>query len=219
MKLEREEAIRLNLQEVGGKRTFELQHLADLMLNKKTRVFKTGLFWMEGGSPVGRVCDLQLGADIARAVANFFLHSFLGCKLRESPAVSTKRFWDAAERFLNEEVTDPQLQARYLLAMTAEMRSQSVNVNPASFAKHHLEVPDQDGFRLAMKQAGVGASFVKDNQRIEGKLDRVQYEFASGIRLSGPSEAMKDRVTIEEREDTTHVEFDDKLEGLHGKSR
>lgn len=53
MKLEREEAIRLNQEKVGGRRTFNLEHLRDLMLSKKTRVFKTGLFWPDNGEVIG----------------------------------------------------------------------------------------------------------------------------------------------------------------------
>jgi len=44
LKLEKEEAVSLNHIDVGGKPTYDLAHLSNLVLNKKTRVFKVGLF-------------------------------------------------------------------------------------------------------------------------------------------------------------------------------
>lgn len=218
MKLEREEAIRLNQLDLAGKRTFELEHLADLMLNKKTRVFKTGLFWAAGGEIHGYVSDMQLGADLARAVANFFLHSFLGCKLLDDPATQTKRFWDTTEQFVNEQVSEPEQQNQYMIALTAEMRSQAGDVNPKAFAATHIDQGHRDAFRATMNQAGLDSIIVKDVNRIESKLRRIEFEFASGLRLSGPADVVEDRVTVEETEDgTTHVEFTDKLTRLRGK--
>jgi hypothetical protein len=219
MKLEREEAIRLNPQTIRGRRTFNLQHLADLMLNKKTKVFKTGLFWPSPADVVGRVCDLQLGRDLAREVANFFLQAFLGCKLAEEPAVVTKRFWDTTERFINEQVPDPERQTSYLLGLTAEMKSQKDQVTPRSFATEHIGPEDRDAFRAILRASGLDTPFPKDVERIATRIQQVQYEFASGLRLLGPADVVGERVTLEQREDTVHVEFDDQLKGLRGKGR
>lgn len=220
MKLEREEAIRLNQQRVDGRRTFSLEHLRDLMLSKKTRVFKTGLFWPEHDDVVGLVCDMQLGRDLARDVANFFLQKFLGCQLADEPAIVTKRFWDTAERFINDEVADPLRRTGYLLALTAEMTSQKTDVSPRGFAVEHVEPTDRDPFNSFMSETGLETPFLKDTRKIAGRIERVQYEFASGIRLTGPADEVRERVTLEEGEGgQTRVEFEDQLRGVHGKGR
>lgn len=220
MKLEREEAIRLNQERIHGRRTFSLEHLRDLMLSKKTRVFKTGLFWVAGDDTIGLVCDMQLGRDLARDVANFFLEKFLGCQLADEPAVVTKRFWDAAERFINEHVTYPLRQTAYLLALTTEMASQKPDVSPRGFAAEHVEAQDRDQFNTSMSEAGLETLFIKDTRKIAGRIERVQYEFASGIRLTGPVDEVRERVVLEEGEGgRTRVEFEDHLKGVHGKGR
>ncbi|MFY9586754.1 MAG: nucleoid-associated protein [Actinomycetota bacterium] len=223
MKLEREEAIRLALEERGGLHTFNLTYLRDLMLNKKTRVFKTGLFWRSGkkGKKVaGLVTDHQLGRDLERGIANFFLQKFLGCRLAEAPAVVTKRFWDRSERFINEELDDPERQRDYLLALTAEMTSQKTQVQPATFARDHIESKDRDHFKSFIAEVGVGAPFVKDTDKIAGRIKQVQFEFASGIRLSGPADQVDEKVKMEQRPGgQTRVEFEDELTKARGKGR
>jgi len=217
MKLEREEAIRLNQLNVDGKRTFELEHLADLMLNKKTRVFKTGVFWADQDEIHGYVSDMQLGYDLSRAIANFFLSSFLGCRLRDDPATQTGRFWDTTERFINESVAEPDAQNQYLIALTAEMRSQQAQLSPQAFAAQHIHQSDRDQFQRAMREAGITAGIVKDTSRIEPKLRRIEYEFMSGLRLSGPADVVDERVTMHETNGGTRVEFTDTLKRLRGK--
>lgn len=220
MKLEREEAIRLNQQRIGGRRTFSLEHLRDLMLSKKTRVFKTGLFWPADDGAAGLVCDMQLGRDLARDVANFFLQKFLGCRLADEPAIVTKRFWDTAERFINEQVADPIRQTTYLLALTTEMTSQKNDVSPRGFVAEHVESGDRDRFNTFMSEAGLDTPFIKDTRKITGRIERVQYEFASGIRLTGPVDEVRERVMLERGEGgQTRVEFEDHLKGVHGKGR
>ena len=49
-KLEKEEGVRLESMVFEGKTTFKLQHLRDLMLTKKTKLFKIGVFIREGDS-------------------------------------------------------------------------------------------------------------------------------------------------------------------------
>ncbi len=98
LKLEKEEGARVELGETDGKRTFSVQHLQDLMLTKRTKVFKVGLFVQaEAGlnSVDGWVCDTQRSYD--STVAHFFLERFLGCRLREQPEITTQRFFWAAE--------------------------------------------------------------------------------------------------------------------------
>ena len=88
MKLEREAGARVAAIRHQGKSTFDVEHLSDLMLTDKTRVFKDGLFVQEGTtleSIAGLVSDTQTAQWYKSDIADFFLRRFLGCKLREEP--------------------------------------------------------------------------------------------------------------------------------------
>lgn len=122
LKLEREQGARVELANTSGGRTFSVQHLRDLMLTERTKVFKVGLFVQTGAdlaSIDGAVCDTQKSYD--GTVAHFFLEQFLGCRLREKPELTTKRFFEATERFINEQVTEPEKKAQYQVALLAEL--------------------------------------------------------------------------------------------------
>jgi hypothetical protein len=63
LKLEREQGARVELAVTSGGRTFSVQHLRDLMLTERTKVFKVGLFVQTGAdlaSIDGAVCDIYL---------------------------------------------------------------------------------------------------------------------------------------------------------------
>jgi hypothetical protein len=63
LKLEREQGLRVRIHRAGGKLTIDMQHLRDLPLTDKTKVFKTAVLTVErGGDPAsvrGRASDDQ----------------------------------------------------------------------------------------------------------------------------------------------------------------
>ena len=63
LKLEREQGLRVRIHRAGGKLTIDMQHLRDLTLTDKTKVFKTAVLTVErGGDPAsvrGRASDDQ----------------------------------------------------------------------------------------------------------------------------------------------------------------
>ena len=74
MKLEREAGARVVPIQHQGRRTFDVQHLPDLMLTDKTRVFKVGFFVQEGAdldSIDGLVSDNQAGPVVPRRGSGF----------------------------------------------------------------------------------------------------------------------------------------------------
>jgi hypothetical protein len=121
LKLEREEGIRFQVQNVQGRLTVDLQFLRDLTLTNKTKVFKTSLFFLEDPSRpesiIGKVADDQRGQVQGRGVADFFLSTFLGTQLRISPARATLEFVQAAEEFFNDSVRNPEKRGQYQVAL------------------------------------------------------------------------------------------------------
>lgn len=104
LKLEREQGLRFRIQRRHGHYVVDLEFLRNLTLTDKTKVFKTSLFGLDDvPNPLtmqGRVSDDQRGQGQARGVADFFLHTFLGCQLRGNAAQDTLSFAQAAQTLL-----------------------------------------------------------------------------------------------------------------------
>ena len=109
LKLEREEGAQLEQGERNGRRTYEMSVLENLVLTDGTRLFKVALFVNTGSGPDdfdGLACDDQRPFGSTDELAQFWMR-FLGCRLKEEPRVSTKKFFDIALRYVNDIVTDP----------------------------------------------------------------------------------------------------------------
>lgn len=80
LKLEKESGVRVRQDVTGeGRRTLSMEHIRELMLTDKTKVFKAGLFFSTtDGSVEGLVSDKQRGYLPQTEIADFFLRSFLG---------------------------------------------------------------------------------------------------------------------------------------------
>lgn len=62
LKVEREDGVRIQRDTTEqGKTTFSAQHIKDLMLKSKTKLFKIVLFYQNGDNIIGFVCDQQQG--------------------------------------------------------------------------------------------------------------------------------------------------------------
>lgn len=130
LKLEREQGLRFRIKVVGGRHIVDLEFLRDLTLTDKTKVFKTSLLVagrgrLGPGAITGRVSDDQRGADTAAGVATFFLGTFLGCRLKDSPERTALEFVQAADGFINEHVQSPERRGRYQVALLATMQDQT----------------------------------------------------------------------------------------------
>jgi hypothetical protein len=218
IKLEKEEGTRVQRKKVQGGSTFSVDHLRDLMLTGKTRVFKVGLFARstESGEIRGLVCDKQKGPDTT--VAFFFLQRFLGCRLCESPEITTSHFYEAAQRFINEDVDDPEVKARYQVAIAQELSSTRTSVSPEAFANTNLETGDRAALLSRMEEAGVGpGSFPKDLAIVGPALRRIQWHFQQGVVVLASPEQVGSVVQVERLDDgRTRLAVTDALKDVQG---
>ncbi|OCB22499.1 nucleoid-associated protein [Mycobacterium intracellulare] len=217
LKLEKEEGARAATTEIDGMSTFTVEYMRDLFLTGRTRVFKVSVFMLDGDDPPqlrGWISDPQSrGID----VADFFLHTFLGCQLVDDPKIATRQFHTEAENFINTYVTDPATKARYETALVAELQGNSTEISIRSFADNYLDLKDRAPFQNAITAAGVAHSFVKDTQLI--KLARVQYEFVQGVKVSYPADNPGDVVTVNGRDDgKTELQVVDDLKKLNSRA-
>ncbi len=218
IKLEKEEGTRVQRKKVQGGSTFSVDHLRDLMLTGKTRVFKVGLFSRPTGSDVirGLVCDKQKGPGTT--VAFFFLQRFLGCRLCESPEITTNRFFEVAQRYINEDIDDPERKANYQVALAQELSSNRTTVSPEAFANTNLDAADRAGLMERLEGAGVGTrSFPKDLAIVKPALRRIQWQFQQGVVVLALPEQVGGVVQVEGLDDgRTRLAVTDTLKDVQG---
>lgn len=222
LKLEKEEGVRVEQMRRSGQMTFSVEHLKSLMLTGRTRVFKVGLFTRSGDtsrSDHGLVSDNQRGYYATTGVADFFLRQFLGCKLRERPAVTTKNFFDATERFINEEIADPVEKTQLQTALLAELGSNRPVIHPQAFADNHLRVDQRQPYIDYISAASIPVrEITKDNVLIAAHLKKIQMRFASGIAVVAPPDAFDRQLTVQPLQDgNTSVQIRDRLEDVKGR--
>lgn len=217
LKLEKEEGARAASAKVEGKTTYSVEYLKDLFLTGRTRVFKVAVFTLsEENRVTGWVSDPQSkGSEIA----DFFLETFLECRLVNDPKVATRSFHAEAERFINEQVSDPEKKMRYETAVIAELNGNAIEVNLHTFANNNLEVEDRAPFVSALQEAGVEAAFVKDIQLVRSRIRRVQYEFEAGVKVSCPADTPDGVVKVTGYDDgRTEMQIIDDLKKLHSRA-
>lgn len=214
LKLERERGTRFQSEVINGQRTFRLDNIEDLMLTDKTRVFKAALFFRptDDGEIEGHVSDEQRGIHAGRGIARFFLRDFLGCDFKERPNVTTQRAWEASESFINTEVSDPERQTKYQLALMTEMSSAAPQFNPANFANSHLVGADRQKFLNHLGKENVPTTgFVKDTELINSYIKLMLIESKNGIKVLGSRQAFKDHVSVKKHDQETVVEIKDDI--------
>jgi 37-kD nucleoid-associated bacterial protein len=224
IKLEREEGVRVRLNLVNGRRVIDLEFLHDLTLTDKTKVFKTSILVLDDPddptSLHGTVSDDQRGRTEGSGVANFFLYTFLGCKLRENPEKATRDFFDAAVQFINDDIEDPSKKGRYHVALLAAMQASAMDLRPQAFASSHLDAHDRPAFlqRVAARGLDPRGTFQKDTSLLRHKVEGFRLVFQSGMTLVGRREDLDDRVHLpSESTDASEVRITDAIKSLKGR--
>lgn len=199
IKLEKEEGARLKPSVINGRTTFDIEHLKDIMLTGKTRLYKLGVFAAaaENSDEVtGLVSDEQRGYHPRTEVASFFLKDFLGCRLLIAPNLATKRFFEATERFINESILDPVRKAECMNHLLSELTNQRNTVNPQEFALNHFDDNERRAYSQAVGEQIMAESFPKEVELIESRIRKLVMEFSSGIQIVGLQTAIDEKLTL-----------------------
>lgn len=223
LKLEKEEGVRLRQTTHEGLRTFDVSYIRDLILTRKTKLFKIGFFHPpddgSDGDPKGTVCDEQRGYMPRTEVAGFFLTGFLGCCLAEDPRISTKRFFLAAQDFFNEQIEDPVERTEALTHLLSELTNQRARINIREFARDHLPTQKRQAFLSHLEGHGFRThTIVKDIELIESQTKKMALEFQNGVTVVGDREAFGASVKVNRtREGAARVEITGTLKQVKGK--
>jgi hypothetical protein len=194
MKLEREEGAQLKLSDHDGKKTFEMDVLADLVLTDGTKLFKSALFARTGPGPEDVTvlgCDGQRSYTWSDELAQFWMR-FLGCKVREAPRITTKKCFEATLDYINTQMTDPELKNDLYDSILSEMKSQRKTFSPRRFIEDYVPDDHREPFRMFLAERHVTMKqFTMDISEIKSHLKRRSLETATGVRITVPPEADK----------------------------
>lgn len=224
LKLEREEGLRVRVRLVDGRRTIDMEHLRDLTLTDKTKVFKTAILVTSAPDRpdlvVGRASDDQRSLIEGDGVANFFLAKFLGCKLKVNPAIATRAFFEAVETFINEDVASPEKRAKYHLELLQALEGPVLDVQPRRFAERSVESNDQPALlaNVAARGLDLDSTFARDIGLIERRLRGFKLVFESGIVVVGGAEDLRDRIELRDNDSRNPgADINDTIRRLQGR--
>lgn len=218
LKVEREEGVSIKRDYNNqGKTTFSAQHIKDLMLTKNTRLFKIVLFYQENDNIVGYLCDQQQGSG-NKEVADFFLSEFLGCKLKEEPNVSTKKFFETVSDFINTEGFSDNEKVEIHTHLISELTNNTQTIQVLDFAKRSLPTDKIQKYMDALAENNVVSNFKKDLSMIADKIKRVRYELECGIKILGTENVIKEKLTLYQlKEGQTKIELIDRIRKVESK--
>jgi 37-kD nucleoid-associated bacterial protein. len=223
LKLQKQEGVRLERIGAAGQQTFSVEHLRQLMLTNETRVFKVAMFPAEDLATAvdihGVVSDKQRPYAPEKQVADFFLRDFLGCQVRDNPAKATSGFFHVSEKFINDEVAEPQARTQYHRALLSELTSQATMVDPRQFAALHLSPEDAPRFVDYLRDHDVGTGqFDKSIELIKNRLREIEYVLGSGLKVRGPEEAWDDHVEVSQTDgNMLELLIEDRLDSVNGR--
>jgi hypothetical protein len=220
-KVEHQEGVHLQPQvdDATGHRVFDVELLRQLIIGRNARVYKIGLIWAPTivNEPLrGLLVDRQNG----RSFAAYFLGPFLGFELTEQSEVLTKRFADGVQRAISQ-IPDPQKQARYEVALLAELSSNDELVHPLQFLQHHIDEGDQGLFESELATiTDEGHTFGKDLRLMGGMTTRARVQTAGGATIILPTEMLESgaaKITASDGSNTqARIEIKDEIESWSG---
>jgi hypothetical protein len=220
LKLEREQGLRLQINRVEDRVLVDIEHLRNLTLTDKTKVFKTSVMWLDKPgdelSLVGRVSDDQRGTRAGEGIATFFLSRFLGCRLTVNPEVATRDYVKAVESFING-LENQEHQAEYHIALLATLQDQQLDISPSGFAETHVRAEDVAAYIASIEAIGLDldASFQKDLTL--AKHTGFKWYFEHGMTLIGRREDVESGRLVVPESKLDPVEIRDTLMRLTGR--
>jgi len=219
LKVEREEGVRIQRDlNDRGQTTFSVQHIKDLMLTKKTKLFKIVLFYKDSDSIVGYLCDQQQGVFGNREVADFFLVDFLGCKLKEEPHVTTKKFFETAIDFLNSAALSDSEKVETHTHLISELTNNAPMINALDFARKCLPQAKAQEFINFLSNSHVPITFSKNITLIADRIKKIRYEFECGIKIWGTEDTIKEKLTFSTLDEgKTKIELIDRIKKVESK--
>ncbi|WP_026704423.1 nucleoid-associated protein [Flavobacterium soli] len=213
IKLERDEGAQLELDPIT--KSFNIKNVKDLMLTKKTKIYKVGLFINKLAFKAkfdGSTADLQIDPKSKKVVTTWFIEKFLGCKPVENPKTTTKKFYDYTTTYI-QAIEDPVKKVKYTQDLNSYLQKNSHNISAKEFANDYMETTDKEKYGKYLGEKNFRMSeFPKDNDYIEAKIKTITMTFTNDITITGKKGTFEKNVKLENQEDgTTKAEIISKV--------
>ena len=216
IKLERDEGAQLVLDPVT--KSFNIKDVQDLMLTKKTKIYKVGLFINKSELKIkydGSTADLQIDPKTKKEVTTWFIERFLGCIPLEDPRHTTKKFYTYTTTFIKT-IEDPIKQAKYRQDFNSYLQKNSQRISAKEFADDYMETTDKNNYNKYLKNKNFRMSeFPKANDYIQNKIKTITITFANDIAIVGKKGTFDKNVKLESQEDgNTKAEIISKVKSI-----
>jgi hypothetical protein len=177
----------MRLQRVGGPAgRFDLQHLNELIVGNNARIYKIAVMQLADDRISGEMVDQQNGASFA----DFFMSTFLGCRLADNAEIQTKQFMDSTMNWVNESAPNAESRARFATALVAYMNTPADTFQATEFAETYLDPELQDDFLDAIPQEVRTGIISKSMALIPGKGMGLRM-YGSGVVISASASALE----------------------------
>ncbi|MGE9313295.1 nucleoid-associated protein [Niabella sp. CJ426] len=199
IKLEMDSGAQLVLNEKT--KSFDINSIEDLMMTKKTRVYKVALLLkksLQGVKYDALVTDNQIDMKAKVEIKSWFINDFLGCKPFKDPKVLTQNFYNYTKAFI-ETIDDDLKKAKYHQDLNSYIGKNIDYLNPEDFANDYLSTTaEKNSYKNYLKNKEFDFSrFQKDITQIDKKIRKMTMEFANGITISSDSGNINDKVKLE----------------------
>jgi hypothetical protein len=199
IKLEMDSGAQLVLNEKT--KSFDINSIEDLMMTKKTRVYKVALLLkrsLQGVKYDALVTDNQIDMKAKVEIKSWFINDFLGCKPFKDPKVLTQDFYNYTKAYI-ETIDDDLKKAKYHQDLNSYVGKNTDFLNPEEFANDYLSsTGERNNYRSYLKEKGFDfARFQKDTTQVDKKIKKMTMEFANGITITSDSGNIKDKVKLE----------------------
>lgn len=216
IKLERDEGAQLELD--PKTKSFNIKDVKDLMLTRKTKIYKVGLFVDKSVFKIkydGSTADLQIDPKTKKVVTTWFIEKFLGCVPLENPKTTTKKFYDYTTTYI-QTFEDPIKRAKYTQDLNSYLQMTTQKISAQEFADNFMETSDKDSYNNYLKEKKFRMSeFPKDNTYIDNKIKTITMTFANDIAIVGKKGSFEKNVKLEPQKDgTTKAEIVSKVKSV-----
>ena len=206
IKAEVNEAIRYEV--IDDQARFDL--LDDILLTPTQKLFKFGMIHERSdtdeqnpedsddypNNKYGSVLyDSQFSID--SKPAEYFYKDFLGLSADKNPKIQSKRFYDATENFIKNNVIDYDDKEDMISALKQEFRDDDLaEIIPNDFAQSYF--PDEDLSEQYASEVShyLPESIVKDPTLIKAKLNKKDMSFPNKVLIQAPDKTFDHSVSI-----------------------
>jgi len=199
LKLEMDNGAQLILDAIRN--AYDIKEIEDLMLTRKTKVYKVALLVNKSDHGVhwdGMIVDYQIDTKARSEVKTWFMYQFLGCKASGDPRVATQQFFNLTRNFINM-VEDDVTKAKYFQDLNSYVQKNSTVISPLEFAEDYLISADHknDYKKYLEARKFKFEGFPKDISQIQRQIQKITLEFTNGVSIVGDKGTFSDKVTLE----------------------